>query len=404
MFLGMSSKVLDPTAVDCVKLQAWDKKDTGSDDDELFVMVVNSGKHELIFNNSMVSITRSGGDAGVKFRTPAGVALDTLGNVYVTDTEAGCVIKLKLDDKNRLKYVANFNGGGGSDEKLQEPMGVCTSHDGRVFVTDRLKNAVFVFDSQGSLLEFFEGGLAGQKGIFQPIDIDVLQENDKWNYFGQNSIYLLDMDGKRIQRLSMEGERELVVYVQDLGMSGVDLTSIATDYYSNVYVTDVNNHCVHKLNRKLEYLAAYGERGTGDGQFMSPSCISIWRRFGQVFITDSTGIQYMWIGTDLLLPADGDEQRVVVRSDEKGRRSVNVAFELVEPSEILMYIKASNGEEIPLFEWRKYFARKVNLTLPLGETDAVPLEGSKLVIKVRATYSSKQSFEKKLTLPVTVIN
>ncbi|MFQ6103991.1 MAG: NHL repeat-containing protein, partial [Candidatus Glassbacteria bacterium] len=404
LFLGKSARFKDPSGIACVKLKAWDDSKTESDDDELFVVLVNRGRKEILFNNSMTSITRLSGDSGLNLTDPRGVGVDESGNVYVADTVERHIVKLSLDEKNRLKFVSTFPDGAGAGEVLREPVGVCVSHDGRVFVADRSKNEIVIFSPEGNLLRSFEGGEVGENGIFKPIDVEVLTKDEPWNFFGSNSLYILDMDGKRIQKLSAEGEREEVFYAKDLGMLGASFSSIAVDYYSQVYVTDIKNHCIHKFDRKLRHLATFGKRGTGDGGFISPSGIAIWRRFGQVFVADSVSVQYLWIGTDVLLPGGVGKDSAIIRKNERGRSTIQVSFDITEPSEIHMHLEGSEGKNIPLIEWRRYFPKSLNLTLPLGKLSEEEYgDLLRLVIKARPTYSSKESFEKKVTLPVRVI-
>jgi hypothetical protein len=403
MFLGRSAKFNGPSGIDCVKLDGWDDPDTDADDDELFVVLVNRGRDEILFNNSMTSITRSKGDSEAKFIDPKGVAVDRAGNVYVTDTKTGWITKLRFDEKHRLKFVSRITGGAGSNERFLEPVGLCASLDERLYVTDRLRNEIMIFSPEDLLLQTFGGSPAGQEGVFQPIDIDVLTADDPWNFFKKNSIYVLDMNGGRIQKLSADGEVEALVSADEVGIEGVVFSSIAADYYSQIFATDSRNHCVHKFDRNLKYLTTFGSKGTGDRQFLSPAGITIWKRFGQVFIADSVSVQYLWIGTDVFIPEGEEKPQAVIRKDEHGRYTINVTVEITEPSEIYMHLEGADKEKIPVAEWRRYFPKTVNLTLPLTVPDEGGLAGSKIVLKVRATYSSKQSFEKKLTLPVKII-
>ena len=111
----------------------------------------------------MSSITRWRSNSTVGLPTPRGVAADELGNVYVTDSEAGSVHKLKLDDKNSLKYITNLTGGTERDEKFLEPMGVCTSRDGRVFVTGFEEDALVTLCLSGD-----DGRIIWRRAIPRP--------------------------------------------------------------------------------------------------------------------------------------------------------------------------------------------------------------------------------------------
>ncbi|MEO0298867.1 MAG: hypothetical protein ABIN39_06905, partial [candidate division WOR-3 bacterium] len=54
----------------------------------------------------------------------------------------------------------------------------------------------------------------------------------------------------------------------------------------------------HKFDSDLKYITSFGREGNGKNQFYKPEGISIYRKYGQVFISEKTGFQYYWIGVD----------------------------------------------------------------------------------------------------------
>lgn len=410
MFLGVGAEFQAPKGIACAKLRRWDDPGKDSDDDELFLVLVNSGRKEILYNNSMTTVTRLGEGGGMNFTDLRDIAVDVEGNVYVAAAGQRRITKLCLDEKNKLALAGNFQSGPGSvsgagpglDDGLREPVGLCASFDGSVYVADRLANRILCMSREGKTLRTIDGGEAGEKGIFKPVDVDVMDEKDPWNFFKESRIFVIDMDGRRIQRLSMEGEREAVVYSEDLLLSAATFYSLAVDYYSQVYVTDPANHCVHKFDRNLRYLTTCGKRGTGDHEFLFPTGIAIWKRFGQVFVADATGVQYFWVGTDILLSRGEGEPQGLLGKDAKGRRAISLTFDITEPSEVSVTLVNSKKDEIPLIEWRRYYPLTQKLSIPLRELTEADLSNAQVVIRARATYSSKSAFEKKITLPVRV--
>ena len=51
----------------------------------------------------------------------------------------------------------------------------------------------------------------------------------------------------------------------------------------------------------MTYITSFGSKGDDDFQFLVPKGIAIYRRFGQLFVAESTGAQYYWIGTDFTI-------------------------------------------------------------------------------------------------------
>jgi DNA-binding beta-propeller fold protein YncE len=399
IFLGSDSEFDAPKGIACTKLENWDDPGNAADDDELFLVLVNSGRKEILYNNSMITVAKAQNGGELQLSEASDVAVDTRGNVYVADTGLARVTKLTLDEKNRLAFAGHITGEQAERGKLLEPVGLCVSHDGKVYVADRGKNSILCFDPQGKLLDAIEGGTTGEKGLFKPIDVDVMSANDPWNFFKLGGLYVIDMDGRRIQSLSMNGERQAVFYSQDLPAAGSHFHSLALDYHCQVYVTDPANHCIHKFDRNLRHLATFGKRGTGDREFQSPTGIAIWKRFGQLFVADATGAQYFWIGTDIP-GGDGSGPSARLEHNAKGRKEILLTFDITEPSEISVAL-LSKKEEIPLLEWRRYYPVRLKLSLPLPLLADGDLEGAHLVVRARAVYSSKGNFEKKVTVPVS---
>ena len=66
------------------------------------------------------------------FDTPAGIAVDRRGNVYVTDRIANRVAK--FDRKGR--FAAGWGSSGSGDGQLNVPAGIAVDRNGNVFVGD----------------------------------------------------------------------------------------------------------------------------------------------------------------------------------------------------------------------------------------------------------------------------
>ncbi len=99
--------------------------------------------------------------------------------------------------------------------------------------------------------------------------------------------------------------------------SGAILTSVETDGFGQVWVTDMANSKIYKFNRYLYYLTEFGSYGTGENQFVGPHTVSNWKEglislldpdnsvaSGDILIMEKwdaySGIQYYAMGTDIL--------------------------------------------------------------------------------------------------------
>jgi sugar lactone lactonase YvrE len=78
---------------------------------------------------------------------------------------------------------------------------------------------------------------------------------------------------------------------------------VAFDAKGNIYVSDIGNHRVQKFAPDRSFLLAWGSKGTGDGQFMSPTGIAV-AGDGLVYVSDEyrNNVQKFdaegtWLGT-----------------------------------------------------------------------------------------------------------
>jgi DNA-binding beta-propeller fold protein YncE len=87
------------------------------------------------------------------FSLPEGVAADSEGNVYVTDTFNDRIEIFDADGQ----FISTFGKNGDSPADFERPKGIAIDSDGHIWVVDAAQNLVKVFDSQGRLLIYFGG-------------------------------------------------------------------------------------------------------------------------------------------------------------------------------------------------------------------------------------------------------
>ncbi|MCK4596052.1 hypothetical protein KAT73_04655, partial [candidate division WOR-3 bacterium] len=144
-------------------------------------------------------------------------------------------------------------------------------------------------DSTGTLVMMIDG-------LNRPRGITVIDRSDLWNYRENDFIVVLCEDG--IRKYSIDGIFQGSIKGEDFGLESYMFGFCSIDYYGQIWVTDRINCCIHKFNKDLKYITTFGRKGSGDKEFMDPRGITIWKRFGQVFVVDATVIDYYWIGVD----------------------------------------------------------------------------------------------------------
>jgi tripartite motif-containing protein 2/3/tripartite motif-containing protein 71 len=159
------------------------------------------------------------------------------------------------------------------------PLGVATSENGEVVVTEWEGHCISVFNPRGEKVRSFgkHGSDHGQFDSPHGVAVD-----------GGGNILVADRDNHRIQKFTSDGQ-----FLSAVGSRGsdslqfinpVDVAFNAVD--SKIYVSDEGNHRIQVLNSDLTFSSTFGKKGTGKGRFNQPlgvACDST----GKVFVADS---------------------------------------------------------------------------------------------------------------------
>jgi hypothetical protein len=386
IYSGYREKFNDPEGLFCVKLACKDKPDTRRDDDELTVYGLNSGTGDIIYNKSLFSIGIVGGEGEgpMQFRNPQGLTGNADGDLYVADTGNDRIARLRYVN-DELVWAGEIRGEG--EGALKGPSGVCLS-GGRLYVADTGHDRVAVFEPDGSFVEAFGADWKGVS-LFRPYAIAAVTAGDEFLYYGDRFIVLTDSLGGRLWKLSPDGTARALVRRGALGGDG-SFGHAAIDYYGNVYVTDRAAGVIHKFDRHFSYVATIGgDRPERGPRFDEPRGISIYRRFGQVFVAERSGAQYFWVGTDVL----GYRADSLVFDPAKRRCGVDVSFHLTECSMISLVLRDEERRDrftiIPSYMLPPgTFAKRIEVECPA----AAELAKCKLslVIAASPTYSSRE--------------
>ncbi|HON11843.1 MAG TPA: NHL repeat-containing protein [Chitinispirillaceae bacterium] len=370
MFFGPRTRFDDPQGLATTRLETWDDPSTEKDDDEVVVYGVNSGQHEIIYNTSMWGLDLYGkkGSGEGQFLFPKGIAADSKGNVIVADSGNNRVVHL-FNPRSKLRwkaaYYARESSGG-----FKGPSRVALDEKGDIYVADRGNSRIVILSKDGDVKQAIP---SHNKFTFEngPTALAMADGSAKWSFFRREKIiFCADKGGKRVWKLDLNGNVLKKTSLPD----GYSACYGAIDYYHNYWITDKNRHCVLKFDHDLNLLDIFGSHGTGDNQFVEPRGITIYKRYGQVFIAEQKGAQYYWIGTELKSASLNSAQ--------------NVPYELT--------IKATEYSFVSLFSLNGadtvyYMIRRMTLppvfTLPvLTEKKLVP--GNQVILKIEPTYSS----------------
>ena len=223
--------------------------------------------------------------------TPTDLVVDSVGNLFVTDTDNHRVLKLSPDGLILKVYGSKGTGLG----EFHSPRGIDIDHNGIIMVADSANDRI-VFDPN-DFDQFFKvigkaapvGAALGKKNIAgsakgefdYPVDID---------YETFNVIYVADQYNRRIQRILLQNYS--IVSVDLIGQEN-DFSSIVSIQVMNddLYVLDKGMNRVFKYAKDLSNtwikVDTWGSYGEELGQFMSLSGITIDTKLNQIYISDS---------------------------------------------------------------------------------------------------------------------
>jgi hypothetical protein len=199
-----------------------------------------------------------GTGAAARFGFTYGIATDSVGNVYVTDTNTIRVITPTAVVTTLAGLAGNSGSldGTGAAARFNFPTGVTTDSTGNVYVTDTNNNTIRKITPAGVVTTF--SGLAGSRGsadgtvaaarYYLPRGI----ATDSGGNF-----YVADSYNQTIRKITASGV--VSTFVGSLASAGTLDGSgtaarfhaplgVATDNAKNVYVADTENHTIRKIS------------------------------------------------------------------------------------------------------------------------------------------------------------
>ncbi len=254
---------------------------------------------------------------------PVGVALSPRGDrIYVAETGGERMIKIFDRDGNPLGSFTPPRIGSGE----RSPVYLATDSDGRVFVTDRVQHAIFVYDSDGTYLDTVlspdltlsayvskhvgdvQTDIAFAYNVFEPyVYYKKSGETDQtlpapdlagWSPLGvridgTDNMLLTNVAGDlHAVYVSLEGswqdstENMFGAHGQGNGQFSFPNAAV-TDSRGRIHVTDSNNGRISVWDEQGNFLSHFGQ-GAGSGALSLPRGAAIDRR-NRLHVVDTVG-------------------------------------------------------------------------------------------------------------------
>ena len=202
----------------------------------------NNRIQKFTATGSFISQWGTYGTGNGQFEYPRGIVVDNANNaIYVVDQHNHRIQKFSLTGNFLLKWGSYdlLDGNRGDPGQLDLPTGIALDTSGQVYVTDTNNNRVQKFDSNGNFVGQWGSQGSGNGQFNNPTGIAVDQTN---------KVYIADTSNYRLQQFDTSGNYQGQWGTpgsgngQFLGPGGV-----AAAGPGEVYVTDVGNHRVQKF-------------------------------------------------------------------------------------------------------------------------------------------------------------
>lgn len=239
-----------------------------------------------------------------RFGAARGVAVDSRGNIFVTDAPNGTI--RKISPGGLVTTLAGLAGrhmscdGSGSGARFDAPSGITTDIQGNLYVSDRSSSTIRKITALG-VVTTVAGGLPGSAdgfgkaaGFRAPVGLAT---------DANGNLYVADRDNSTIRRITAAGEvSTLAGFAGSRGSSdGVGSGArfavpegVAVDDGGNVFVADTGNHSIRRITPAGAVTTIAGLSGTfghinatgSEARFYYPAGLTI-DRDGNLYVAES---------------------------------------------------------------------------------------------------------------------
>ena len=290
------------------------------------------------------------------FVNPNGVAIDSLGNIYISDSERNSIQKISTlgvvtTFAGSLVGLAGYANATGNDALLNHPMGLAFDSSDNLFVADNGNSVIRKISSNG-IVSTFAGSLdlitnpdpTPTPGYWNGRAIDA-QFNSPIGVAvdSSGSVYVADSNNNAIRKIYLTEIGLEVITIAGISIDGQlpengenpltdgsgdvarfnNPTGIAIDSSNNIFVTDKGNNAVRKISISGEVKTIAGDPGViGNRASSLDQSARFWSleavttdKSGNVYVTDSgnqnirkitsAGVVTTLAGSDAIDPESG---------------------------------------------------------------------------------------------------
>ena len=217
--------------------------------------------------------------SGTGFRSPVDFAISPEGVAYVLNRsyekrpDGVHVTMMTLDEE----YISEFSSYGEALGQLVWPTSIALDSQGNVYVTDEWLNRITIFDKDGELLGSWGKFGSGDGELDRPAGIAISADG---------VLFVTDSRNHRVQQFSADGRfmGKFGSFGDGPGQCNLPW-GIGLDQEGRVFVADWRNDRIQQFTADGRWQASFGESGSGVGQFNRPNSVCV-DQDGDIYVAD----------------------------------------------------------------------------------------------------------------------
>ena len=242
---------------------------------QMVLKVTSGGTLSVVAGTGTYGAPTTGPATSSKLESPQGVAVDSAGNLYVSSTDSHRVVK--IDTGGNLSFFAGTGlpgsptPGTATSSKLNSPRDLAVDSVGNVYISDSDNNRI-VKVTPGGTLSIFAGTGSFGAPTAGPATSSALGYPSGIAVDSADNVYLADAYNSMIEKVTPGGTLSIFAGTGTFGAPtegparDSDLGSpsgVAVDSAGNVYISDSGNNLIEKIDTdgNLSIIAGTGSFG-----------------------------------------------------------------------------------------------------------------------------------------------
>jgi len=182
-----------------------------------------------VAGNGTVGYSGDGGLAtNAELAFPSGVAVDSLGNVFIADTPYSRIRKVATNGvittvAGNLKAASDGDGGPATNAGLDHPRSVAVDRFGNLFIADSSSNRIRKVDTNGIITTVAGNGRFGDSGDGGPATNASLWEPSAVAVDGSGNLFIADSGNSRIREVFAYGQSLVLNHVGEANAGNYDV-------------------------------------------------------------------------------------------------------------------------------------------------------------------------------------